>query len=38
MQMPPPNFSGKRVACDLFELEKTTYILIVNYFSRYVEA
>jgi alpha-D-ribose 1-methylphosphonate 5-phosphate C-P lyase len=25
------------VASDLFELDKTTYLLIANYFSRYVE-
>lgn len=34
---PLPNYPWKRVACDLFELAKTTYILVVDYFSRYVE-
>ena len=32
-----PNFLWERVACDLIELEKTTYMLIVDYFSRYME-
>ena len=37
MQTPLPNFRWERIACDLFELEKITYILAVNYFSHYVE-
>lgn len=37
MQTPLPNYPWEQVACDLFELEKTTYILVVDYFSRYVE-
>ena len=37
IQTPLPNFPWERIACDLFELEKTTYILVVDYFSRYVE-
>ena len=35
MQTTLPNFPWERVACDLFELEKITYILVVDYFSRY---
>ena len=37
MQTPVPNFPRERVACDLFKLEKITYMLVVNYFSCYVE-
>lgn len=37
LPIPLPNYPWERVACDLFELEKTTFILVVDYFSHYVE-
>ena len=32
-----PKHPWEKVASDLFELDKTNYILVVDYFSRYVE-
>ena len=32
-----PSYPWERVAADLFELKKETYLLIVDYYSRYVE-
>ena len=34
---PLPKYPWQRVASDLFELNKKTYILVADYFSRYVE-
>ena len=34
---PLPEYPWQRVASDLFELNKKTYILVADYFSRYVE-
>ena len=36
-QTPFPEYPWQRVATDLFEWKKTTYILIVDYYSRYIE-
>ena len=32
-----PSYPWEKVASDLFELNKTTYLLVVDYFSRFVE-
>lgn len=34
---PLPEYPWQRVASDLFELNKKAYILIADYFSRYVD-
>ena len=34
---PLPSYPWEKVATDLFELNKTTYLLVVDYFSRFVE-
>ena len=34
---PMPSLPWKRVATDLFEWKKTTYLLIVDYYSRWIE-
>ena len=37
LQIPLPSHPWERVAADLFELRKTTYLLVVDYYSRFVE-
>ena len=37
IQSPLPNYPWEKVAADLFELNKTIYLLVVDYFSRFVE-
>ena len=37
LETPLPNHQWKRVAANLFELKGTIYIVVVDYFSRYVE-
>ena len=37
LQIPLPSHPWERVAADLFELKKTTYLLVVDYYSRFVE-
>jgi len=37
LQTPLPTYPWEKVASDLFEHKKNTYILVVDYFSRYVE-
>ena len=37
IQSPLPSYPWEKVASDLFEFKKRTYILVVDYFSRYVE-
>ena len=32
-----PKHPWEKVASDLFELDKTNYVLVVDYFSRYME-
>ena len=34
---PLPSYPWEKVASDLFELNKTTYLLVVDYFSRFLE-
>lgn len=34
---PMPSLPWKRIATDLFEWKKTTYLLIVDYYSRWIE-
>ena len=37
LETPLSNHTWERVAADLFELKGTTYIVVVDYFSKYVE-
>ena len=37
LQSSLPDFPWERVATDLFELDGTTYLLLVDYYSRYIE-
>ena len=37
IQSPPPNYPWEKIVADLFELNKTTYLLAVDYFSRFVK-
>ena len=37
LEMPLPDHPWERVAADLFQLKGTNYIVVVDYFSRYVE-
>ena len=37
LQSSLPDFPWERVATDLFELDGTTYLLLVDYYLRYIE-
>ena len=37
LQSALPNYPWERVASDLFELNGKTYVLVVDYYSRYIE-
>ena len=37
MPTPFPEYPWQKVATDLFEWKKTIYVLVVNYYSRYIE-
>ena len=37
LQVPLPNYPWERIAADLFELKKTSYLLVVDYYSWFVE-
>ena len=37
IKSPLPSYPWEKVASDLFELNKTMYLLVVDYFSRFVE-
>ena len=37
LQSPLPDYPWERVATDLFELNDTVYLLLVDYYSRYIE-
>ena len=37
IKSPLPSYPWEKVASDLFELNKTIYLLVVDYFSRFVE-
>jgi len=32
-----PSYPWQKVGCDLFQFNNTTYLLVVDYFSRYIE-
>jgi len=32
-----PNYPWQRVGCDLFKWKSNTYLLLIDYFSRYIE-
>jgi len=32
-----PNYQWQKVGCDLFQFNNATYLLVVDYFSRYIE-
>ena len=37
LQVPLPSYPWERIAADLFELKKTSYLLVVDYYSPFVE-